>query len=525
MVRQMTTMTKMPTLICAFIAIVIIVMPAISLGTAAENWPRPWNEKIEENNQLLMSSNDPFIGTCSIKPVADNVSTYPALNITFCIWDWVGMGGHSYSFPSEHVFDALIVARNGTVLLRAQGKLSGAAPGPVNITLEKGDSYYVLGNLTWNGAVPGEYVISATLVGYDMPVFHQVYTQKFNEPYLEFCNVHAMNTATWYLQAWTDVRFSLCLKNPTDRTRTLTLNGDVLFTVQAQRSNGKVVYDYHRALKGAPTTITLEANATMVLGNLTWRSVPNGNFTVHAYLGDLSVPHMTAIVWVDNQCNALRCENRAIAGQGGPGSESSGPMGGIIILGTSGIVAFSEAGKYCTLGFVAPLFTRLKKKKVLDNFTRGQIQGYIIANPGANLTTIRNEFDLSNGVVVYHLRVLEREGFVSSCLDGMKRRFYPGDKIEQKDKKQELTFAQSALITLMEKSPGVNQVELAKMTHTSPQVVNYHIRKLFRMGAITLDKDGRTVRCYVVPEKLALLKRTEAPEENKGPSKDAADTT
>jgi len=151
----------------------------------------------------------------------------------------------------------------------------------------------------------------------------------------------------------------------------------------------------------------------------------------------------------------------------------------------------------------------LKKRQVLDNFTRGRIEGYIMANPGAHMNAIRDAFELSNGVVAYHLKVLEREGFVTSMIDGLKRRFYPGDKLEPKDKKQELTVTQNLLVSIMEKNPGVTQTELAKMAGTSPQVVNYHIRKLWRMDLITMDKEGRVVKCWVKTEKLALLKRTD----------------
>jgi predicted transcriptional regulator len=159
------------------------------------------------------------------------------------------------------------------------------------------------------------------------------------------------------------------------------------------------------------------------------------------------------------------------------------------------------------MALVAPLFTRLKKRQVLDNFTRGRIEGYIMANPGAHMNAIRDAFELSNGVVAYHLKVLEREGFVTSMTDGLKRRFYPGDKLEPKDHKQELTVTQNLLVSIMEKNPGVSQTELAKMAGTSPQVVNYHIRKLWKMDLITMDKDGRVVKCWVKNEKLAMFKR------------------
>ena len=169
-------------------------------------------------------------------------------------------------------------------------------------------------------------------------------------------------------------------------------------------------------------------------------------------------------------------------------------------------LAVTEAGKYSGMALFIPLYTRLKKTTVLDNFSRGQLHGYIVANPGVHMNAIRDRFGLSNGEVAYHLRVLEREGLVSSMSDGLRRRFYPGEG-GARDIPQELTFAQNLLIGLMEKSPGITGTELARLTDTSPQVVNYHLKKLWRMELITMDRDGRVVRCFVRPERLALFKR------------------
>ena len=179
--------------------------------------------------------------------------------------------------------------------------------------------------------------------------------------------------------------------------------------------------------------------------------------------------------------------------------------GGTILLVVAAL-AITESGKYSGMFLIIPLYTRMKKQTVLDNFSRGQLHGYILANPGVHMNAIRDRFGLSNGEVAYHLRVLEREGLVSSMSDGLRRRFYPGEG-GARERPQELTFAQTLLITVMEKSPGITGSELSRATGTSPQVVNYHLKKLWRMDLITMDRDGRVVRCFVRPEKLGLFKR------------------
>jgi predicted transcriptional regulator len=182
--------------------------------------------------------------------------------------------------------------------------------------------------------------------------------------------------------------------------------------------------------------------------------------------------------------------------------------GGAVLVLVAGL-AITETGKYSGMFLFIPLYTRMKKTAVLDNFSRGQLHGYIVANPGVHMNAIRDRFGLSNGEVAYHLRVLEREGLVSSMSDGLRRRFYPGES-GPRDQPHELTFAQNLLVSLMEKSPGITGTELARLTDTSPQVVNYHLKRLWRMELITMDRDGRVVRCFVRPERLGLFKRAGA---------------
>lgn len=173
-------------------------------------------------------------------------------------------------------------------------------------------------------------------------------------------------------------------------------------------------------------------------------------------------------------------------------------------IGVAFALGASETGRYSGMALVIPLFTRLKKRAVLDNFTRGQLQGYILANPGVNLSALRNRFRLSSGEAAYHLRVLEREGFISSQSDGLRRRFYPGDRAEIKNISSDLSVTQNLLISIMKEHPGISETELARRACTSQQVVSYHLRRLWRMGHVTLDREGRILKCSVKEQRSEL---------------------
>jgi len=315
----------------------------------------------------------------------------------------------------------------------------------------------------------------------------------------------------------TNIRFSLtvCIGNPTNDTIYFNFTSGNTFTAKAVNQNGKVSFSYppeDMVFAPGPVNISVAPNTTADLGSFVWDHVPNGNYTFSFSVIGYDLPSQNRSYLAEAYCSWIEmgCSAHAASGPSatprGYGA-AIGFTGGLIAV--AAVLGLTEPGKYASMALMAPLFTRLKKKQVLDNFTRGRIEGYVMANPGAHMNAIRDAFELSNGVVAYHLRVLEREGFVTSMIDGLKRRFYPGDKLDAVDKRQELSVAQNLLISIMEKNPGIAQTELAKMAGTSPQVVNYHIRRLWRMDLITMDKDGRLVRCTVRPEKLSMFKRKE----------------
>ncbi len=149
-----------------------------------------------------------------------------------------------------------------------------------------------------------------------------------------------------------------------------------------------------------------------------------------------------------------------------------------------------------------PLLGRIKREKVLDNFIRGQIYGYIKANPGDHYNSIKEKLELKNGTFAYHLRILEKEKFIKSRNDGLFRRFYPYDMNIPKLKQPEyveiqLSHFQDSLVDLIRAKPGITQKELAKLAGASPQVVNYHVGVMGSFGIIKLEREGNKTQCFI----------------------------
>ena len=68
-----------------------------------------------------------------------------------------------------------------------------------------------------------------------------------------------------------------------------------------------------------------------------------------------------------------------------------------------------------------PMFTQERKDDVLDHFVRGEIYGFIRANPGSHYNQMMRELDIKNGTLSYHLYILEKTGIVKSRKEGITR--------------------------------------------------------------------------------------------------------
>jgi uncharacterized membrane protein/DNA-binding MarR family transcriptional regulator len=142
-----------------------------------------------------------------------------------------------------------------------------------------------------------------------------------------------------------------------------------------------------------------------------------------------------------------------------------------------------------------PLYTKIKKDRVLDHYLRGKIHGYIIANPGEHYNAIKEQLDVTNGALSYHLRVLEREGYVRSRMDGIYKRFYPADMKLPRTQRNISSF-QEVILTIVKNNQGLSQKDIAKRIGASSQVINYHVKIMEESGLIRVDRTRRKSRVF-----------------------------
>jgi predicted transcriptional regulator len=170
------------------------------------------------------------------------------------------------------------------------------------------------------------------------------------------------------------------------------------------------------------------------------------------------------------------------------------------IVGVIGFFGFTEVGLLMVLwSLLLPLFTRLRRNEVLNQFTRGEIFGFIQANPGVHLTSIKENLGLANGVLAYHLKVLIREEFIVARREGGYKRFYPKD-MKVPRKRVHFTRLQLDIIDKLSTRPGLTQVALSRLLDESKQVINYNISVLMAADMVRVERDGGRTRCYVTKE-------------------------
>lgn len=171
---------------------------------------------------------------------------------------------------------------------------------------------------------------------------------------------------------------------------------------------------------------------------------------------------------------------------------------GIVIITIFGFWFFflTELGLFLLFSLIVslPLFSRIKVEDTLNQQTRGMIYGYILANPGVRYTELMEELDVSNGVLVYHLKFLLRRAFIKDVKTGVHKKFYP---IRYKGVDFNIMSPNQCLIaSVIKKNNGLIQNDIAKETSLSQSTVSRNLPKIEEMGYIKSEIKNRKIVYY-----------------------------
>ena len=178
------------------------------------------------------------------------------------------------------------------------------------------------------------------------------------------------------------------------------------------------------------------------------------------------------------------------------------------------LVAFTEFGRYAFFSLLYPLYTRLSKDKLLENYTRGRIHGLIEGVPGIHYSELMRKLGVGNGNLAYHLKTLEREGIIRSRRSGKTKKFYLSEDAtfseNNSQSEAELPANPSSLsenptrISILEhigSNPGMSESEISEALGIPKQTVNYHIRSQEISGVIRVERENGSTRCFIEKEK------------------------
>ncbi|MEE9151980.1 MAG: PKD domain-containing protein, partial [Thermoplasmata archaeon] len=168
--------------------------------------------------------------------------------------------------------------------------------------------------------------------------------------------------------------------------------------------------------------------------------------------------------------------------------------GVFVAIGLGGLL--TEVGKWALLSLFIPLYSRIKKEKLLDQPTRHKIHGYIIGNPGAHFGLIKQDLGIPNGQLVHHLRQLTRAHIIYSHVDGSRKRFYPVDFPKPKNDRFYFSDTQERILGIVEENSGISQKNVASSVGISRQVACYHLTKMEQKGVINKEVVGRETQYY-----------------------------
>jgi predicted transcriptional regulator len=175
------------------------------------------------------------------------------------------------------------------------------------------------------------------------------------------------------------------------------------------------------------------------------------------------------------------------------GGAVSGTLLGLLLLGY-----FWQALRFGASGAAVAGFSRISRAQVEDQPTREKVANAIRADPGVTAMEMHQGLALTYTTIVYHLRVLEREGIINSVTDGRYRRFFAAADVDV-GKRGAMSALRNqrtrGLFDLITDRPGIPHRQLAKHAGISRPAVYWHMERLQAAGLVGRDRVGHAI-CY-----------------------------
>ena len=175
-------------------------------------------------------------------------------------------------------------------------------------------------------------------------------------------------------------------------------------------------------------------------------------------------------------------------------------------LGAAVLAAFAWAavnGKALlgSLGAIAG-YARVHGGEVLEHPGRAEVYERVKAFPGVNFVQLSQQVEFGASTLNYHIRVLEKNGYITSVRDGRYLRFFDRTSGSYSGNRKMAVSAlrnetSAAMAKHIRDNPGVAQCDLATKFSVTPSTVTWHINRLRGQGLVQKAREGAHTRYYL----------------------------
>lgn len=186
-----------------------------------------------------------------------------------------------------------------------------------------------------------------------------------------------------------------------------------------------------------------------------------------------------------------------------PVAAAAAGIGAMLLAAAAWFVANAKAvGGVGGLGGVLAGYARVSGQEILEHPGRAEVYERVKAAPGINFVQLAEQVAFGSSTLNYHLRVLERNEFITSVKDGRYLRFfdrtagtYSGAKKTQVSALRNPVTA--AMARHIKERPGVAQCDLATAFGVTASTVNWHMTRLCTAGLVERQRDAHYTRYYL----------------------------
>ncbi|NMC07535.1 MAG: winged helix-turn-helix transcriptional regulator [Candidatus Lokiarchaeota archaeon] len=136
--------------------------------------------------------------------------------------------------------------------------------------------------------------------------------------------------------------------------------------------------------------------------------------------------------------------------------------------------------------------SKLTYQDILANPLRAQIADFVAKNPGSHVRDIRRAMNIDNAESAWHLKMLEKFGYLRSKRFGKFLAYYPANLAESAYDEILCVIRQDTTYSVLYdvfNSPNASLPEISQRLSMNPSTVQYHLDKLIKLNVVNAATD------------------------------------